>query len=142
MWRDRRWRKIMLEKPEVWGAQDITLTDNSKVVMRVAAKTLPLRQWEVARELRERILSVLDFPATPGQVPEPPERVPVPRTTARRPAASGAGRATPAGAAPGTSGPDAERDGGSPELPAGAAGPTGAPGTSRTEADDETIAHG
>ena len=142
MWRDRRWRKIMLEKPEVWGAQDITLTDNSKVVMRVAAKTLPLRQWEVARELRERILSVLDFPATPGQAPEPPERVPVPRTTARRPAASGAGRATPAGAAPGTSGPDTERDGGSPELPAGAAGPTGAAGTSRTEADDDTIAHG
>jgi small conductance mechanosensitive channel len=141
MWRDRRWRKIMLEKPEVWGAQNITLTE-SKVVMRVAAKTLPLRQWEVARELRERVLAALDPPATPGEAPEPPERVPVPRKTARRPAASGAGRATPADTGPKTSSPDTERDGGSPELPAGAAEPTGGPETSRTETDDDTIPDG
>jgi moderate conductance mechanosensitive channel len=57
MWRERRWRKLMLEKPEVWGVQDIS---DCQVVMRVAAKTLPLRQWEVARELRERVKSALD----------------------------------------------------------------------------------
>jgi small conductance mechanosensitive channel len=135
MWRDRHWRKIMLEKPEVWGAQNITLTD-SKVVMRVAAKTLPLRQWEVARELRERVLSALDTTATPvAEGPEAAERVPVPRKPARRPASSGAGRPTPADTAPKTSGPDTERDGGPPDLPAGAAEPTGAPKTSRTEPD-------
>jgi small conductance mechanosensitive channel len=91
MWRDRRWRKIMLEKPEVWGAQNITLTE-SKVVMRVAVKTLPLRQWEVARELRERVLSALDATASPAEAAERPERVPVPRKAARRPAPPGAAR--------------------------------------------------
>ena len=62
MWRERRWRKLMLEKPEVWGVQDISIssTSESQVVIRVAAKTLPLRQWEVARELRERVKSALD----------------------------------------------------------------------------------
>jgi small conductance mechanosensitive channel len=134
MWRDRRWRKIMLEKPEVWGAQNITLTE-SKVVMRVAVKTLPLRQWEVARELRERVLSALDAKATPAaEGPEAAERVPVPRKTARRPVSSGGGRPTPADTGPETSGPDTERDGGSPDLPAGAAEPTGTPKASRTEA--------
>ena len=24
MWKERRWRKLMLEKPEVWGVQDIS----------------------------------------------------------------------------------------------------------------------
>jgi serine/threonine protein kinase HipA of HipAB toxin-antitoxin module len=30
--------------------------------MRVTAKTVPLRQWEVARELRERLKRALDAP--------------------------------------------------------------------------------
>ena len=69
MWKDRRWRKLMLEKPEVWGVQDISA---SQIVMRVVAKTLPLRQWEVGRELRERVLSAIDA-ATEEQVqPGPP----------------------------------------------------------------------
>jgi small conductance mechanosensitive channel len=132
MWRDRRWRKIMLEKPEVWGAQNITLTE-SKVVMRVAAKTLPLRQWEVARELRERVLSALDATASPAEAAGPSGQVPVPSKMTRRPASSGAGRPAPADTGPKTPGPDTERDGDSPDLPAGAAEPTGAPGASRTE---------
>ena len=57
MWKERRWRKLMLEKPEVWGVQDISA---SQIVMRVVAKTLPLRQWEVGRELRERVLAAID----------------------------------------------------------------------------------
>ena len=60
MWKERRWRKLMLEKPEVWGVQDISA---SQIVMRVVAKTLPLRQWEVGRELRERVLSAIDAAA-------------------------------------------------------------------------------
>jgi moderate conductance mechanosensitive channel len=79
MWRERRWRQLMLEKPEVWGVQDIS---DSQVVIRVAAKTLPLRQWEVARELRERVKSALDA----GPAPEP-ELAGVARGAARRSAA-------------------------------------------------------
>ncbi len=60
MWKERHWRKLMLEKPEVWGVQDISA---SQIVMRVVAKTLPLRQWEVGRELRERVLSAIDAAA-------------------------------------------------------------------------------
>ena len=78
MWRERRWRKLMLEKPEVWGVQDIS---DSQVVMRVAAKTLPLRQWEVARELRERVKSALDAGLT-GPVEAEPSRTPLARKTA------------------------------------------------------------
>ena len=46
MWKDRRWRKLMLEKPEVWGVQDISA---SQIVMRVVAKTLPLRREMVGK---------------------------------------------------------------------------------------------
>ena len=60
MWKEQRWRKLMLEKPEVWGVQDISV---SQIVMRVVTKTLPLRQWEVGRELRERVLSAIDAAA-------------------------------------------------------------------------------
>jgi hypothetical protein len=35
--------------------------------MRLVARTLPLRQWEVARELRERLKMALNFAAAPGQ---------------------------------------------------------------------------
>jgi small conductance mechanosensitive channel len=88
MWRERHWRKLMLEKPEVWGVQDIL---DNQIVMRVAAKTLPLRQWEVGRELRERVLSVVDLPAPPA-----PDFWPaVSRKTARRAAQAGAGRTRP-----------------------------------------------
>jgi small conductance mechanosensitive channel len=81
MWRERRWRKLMLEKPEVWGVQDISITD-SQVVMRVAAKTLPLRQWEVARELRERVKSALDA-GRPAPLEARPSRAHPARKTAR-----------------------------------------------------------
>jgi small conductance mechanosensitive channel len=69
MWKDRRWRKLMLEKPEVWGVQDISA---SQIVMRVVAKTLPLRQWEVGRELRERVLSAIDAATEEQARPGPP----------------------------------------------------------------------
>ena len=72
MWKEQRWRKLMLEKPEVWGVQDISA---SQIVMRVVAKTLPLRQWEVGRELRERVLSAIDAaavePARPAAATTP-----------------------------------------------------------------------
>jgi small conductance mechanosensitive channel len=57
LYRERGWRKIMLEKPEVWGAQELS---SKEVTMRIVAKTSPMRQWEVARELRARVKAVLD----------------------------------------------------------------------------------
>ena len=56
MWNEPSWRSVMLEAPEVWGAQAITSTE---VTMRMVAKTAPLRQWEVERELRARVKSAL-----------------------------------------------------------------------------------
>jgi len=40
----------------VWGAQEIT---SDEVTMRIVAKTAPLRQWEVERELRARVKAAL-----------------------------------------------------------------------------------
>jgi small-conductance mechanosensitive channel len=71
MWHERRWRKLMLEKPEVWGVQAIT---DTQVTMRVAAKTLPLRQYEVGRELRERVVSAIDLALLDLQVDPQPGR--------------------------------------------------------------------
>jgi len=71
LWHERRWRKLMLEKPEVWGVQAIT---DTQVTMRVAAKTQPLRQWEVGRELRERVVSAIDLALLDLQVDPQPGR--------------------------------------------------------------------
>ena len=71
IWRERRWRKLMLEKPEVWGVQAIT---DTQVTMRVAAKTLPLRQYEVGRELRERVVSAIDLALLDLQIDPQPGR--------------------------------------------------------------------
>jgi small-conductance mechanosensitive channel len=64
MWNDPTWRAVMLEAPEVWGAQKIS---GSEVTMRIVAKTAPLRQWEVEREMRARVKAALHdagiFPA-------------------------------------------------------------------------------
>jgi len=57
MFRERGWRKLILEKPEVWGAQELS---SKEVTMRIVAKTAPMRQWEVARELRARVKATLD----------------------------------------------------------------------------------
>lgn len=57
MWRDSRWRDLILEEPDVWGVQELL---SNAVVLRVVAKTVPLKQWEVARELRERLMAALD----------------------------------------------------------------------------------
>ena len=56
MWSEPAWRAVMLEVPEVWGAQEIS---KDGVVMRMVAKTAPLRQWEVEREMRARVKAAL-----------------------------------------------------------------------------------
>lgn len=57
MWHEPDWHGVILEEPEVWGVQELS-TD--EIVVRLAARTAPLRQWEVARELRERMKIALD----------------------------------------------------------------------------------
>jgi small-conductance mechanosensitive channel len=48
----------------VWGVEAIS---SDSVVMRLVAKTIPLGQWEVARELRERLKIALDASDVPGE---------------------------------------------------------------------------
>jgi len=69
MFRERGWRKVMLEKPEVWGAQELS---SKEVTMRIVAKTAPMRQWEVARELRARVKAALD---AAGVAPAGPDTI-------------------------------------------------------------------
>ncbi len=68
MWNEPAWRSVMLEAPEVWGAQAITSTE---VTMRMVVKTAPLRQWEIEREMRARVKRALKeadiMPPAPGE---------------------------------------------------------------------------
>ena len=59
LWRDKAggWSQLILEEPEVWGAETLTQTG---VAIRVVVKTRPLEQWKVARQLRARIKKALD----------------------------------------------------------------------------------
>jgi small conductance mechanosensitive channel len=61
MWQETTWHEIILEEPEVWGVQSLS---SEAVLMRVTARTVPLRQWEVQRELTERLKIALDATGT------------------------------------------------------------------------------
>jgi len=69
MWREPTWRAVMLEAPEVWGAQKIT---REEVVMRMVVKTAPLRQWEVEREMCTRVKKALHDAGIMPTPAEPP----------------------------------------------------------------------
>jgi len=49
---DPAWRPRILADPEVLGVEDLT---GDRVVLRLIVRTLPLAQWDVARELRARL---------------------------------------------------------------------------------------
>jgi moderate conductance mechanosensitive channel len=55
---DAEWGGLLLEEPQVPGVEDFA---DSAVIIRVVAKTLPLKQWDVARELRRRIKNRFDL---------------------------------------------------------------------------------
>ncbi len=55
--RDETYGKFVLEPPQVLGVEALA---ESQVTIRLLAKTLPLKQWEVARELRRRIKARFD----------------------------------------------------------------------------------
>jgi moderate conductance mechanosensitive channel len=60
MWEEPAWHALMLDRPQVWGVEDVSA---DTVVIRVAARTAPQVRLEVARELRERLKSALDMTA-------------------------------------------------------------------------------
>ena len=64
--RDANWAALLLDPVEVLGIQAFT---ESAMIIRVQARTLPLKQWEVARELRRRIKNRFD--AEGIQIPYP-----------------------------------------------------------------------
>ena len=54
---DEHWAAKILEQPEVWGVEELG-PDGIRV--RLVAKTRPLEQWKVARELRARLKVAFD----------------------------------------------------------------------------------
>jgi len=66
MWEDDAWRPLLLEEMVVPGVESF---GDSAVVIRMMAKTLPLKQWDTARELRRRLKNRFD--AEGIQIPFP-----------------------------------------------------------------------
>jgi small conductance mechanosensitive channel len=52
LYADAEWKPLLVEEVQVPGIENLT---DTAVTIRVMAKTLPLKQWDVARELRRRI---------------------------------------------------------------------------------------
>jgi len=75
---DEVFGKMVLEPPQVLGVDGLT---DSQVTIRILTKTLPLKQWEVAREFRRRIKARFDREGI--QTPYPH------RVVIARPAATG-----------------------------------------------------
>jgi small-conductance mechanosensitive channel len=116
LYRERGWKKLMLEKPEVWGAQELS---SKEVTMRLVAKTTPMRQWEVARELRARVKATLD---AAGVQPAGPDTIMV---TAPPAITSAEERQSPrAEGAPAPTGPPASQRAAAPTGPRSDEGPT------------------
>ena len=57
LYEDDEFSGLILERPEVWGVER---WDADAMVIRVVLKTAPLEQWDVARELRQRIKARFD----------------------------------------------------------------------------------
>ncbi|MDP9181887.1 MAG: mechanosensitive ion channel family protein [Actinomycetota bacterium] len=53
----------VLEEPEVWGVESF---GKEGLVLRLAQKTVPMAQWAVERELRERVLTTLGVDGLAG----------------------------------------------------------------------------
>jgi moderate conductance mechanosensitive channel len=57
LWIDEDFKDVIVEEPEVTGVEAIT---PDAISLRVLVKTLPMEQWGVARELRQRIKARFD----------------------------------------------------------------------------------
>ena len=67
VWEDDDFKGKIIEEPEVWGVQSL---DPESVLVRVTLKTAPLEQWEVAREMRERIKARFDYEGIEMPLPQ------------------------------------------------------------------------
>jgi small conductance mechanosensitive channel len=63
-------KDVLLEDPSVWGVQAL---EADGIVVRLAVKTQPLKQWGVTRELRRRVKEALD--AAGVEIPLPQRTV-------------------------------------------------------------------
>ncbi|WP_239310914.1 MULTISPECIES: mechanosensitive ion channel family protein [unclassified Frankia] len=57
LWAEPEFATIIIAEPEIWGMESMTADGYA---LRVVAKTQPLKQWDVARALRERVRAALD----------------------------------------------------------------------------------
>jgi small-conductance mechanosensitive channel len=57
LYADAHWAPKILEPPEVWGVEEL---GPEGIRVRLVAKTRPLEQWKVARELRARLKVAFD----------------------------------------------------------------------------------
>ena len=57
LWEDEEFREVVIEEPEVTGVEMLAA---DSVNLRVMLKTLPLEQWAVGREMRQRIKARFD----------------------------------------------------------------------------------
>ena len=57
LWEDDDYRSVIIEAPEVTGVEALT---PDAITLRVLVKTQPMEQWQVARELRQRIKARFD----------------------------------------------------------------------------------
>jgi small-conductance mechanosensitive channel len=66
VWEDDELREDLIEAPEVTGLESL---DPATMVMKVMIKTRPMKQWEIARILRQRIKGRMDGEgfSPPGQ---------------------------------------------------------------------------
>lgn len=62
---EERWKPLLLDEPRLLGVESMEM---ARVQLRVAARTLPGRQWEIGRELRRR--SVLALQDAGIKIPE------------------------------------------------------------------------
>jgi small conductance mechanosensitive channel len=51
------WKSAILEPLQIFGVERF---EDSRLVIRMVVKTVPLKQWEVGRELRKRIKNRFD----------------------------------------------------------------------------------
>jgi len=58
LWDDEDFKGLIIEQPEVWGVEAMT---PDAVTVRVTLKTAPMEQWNIAREMRERVKARFDY---------------------------------------------------------------------------------
>ncbi|MDP3714532.1 MAG: mechanosensitive ion channel family protein [Mycobacteriales bacterium] len=87
LWQDDDWSAKVLEEPEVWGVESM---GSDGLVIRLVVKTPPLENWDVARELRQRIKAAFEQAGIDIGVPTRAVRTvepTAPKRARRRPAA-------------------------------------------------------